>query len=577
MAQSHINEPGRTPIALRRPERGLKDTFLGVTRQNFGLQMLAGVTLLAIAIPEQLATSQLAGVPAFLAMIAFITATLVFVLFGSNPIVSVGADSTIAPLFAVVLVRFAPVTTPLYLELAAATAVVTGIGVLSVGLFKLGWLADFLSVPIVTGFLCGIGAIIIVHQLPSALGVASGGTSITQRLHTVFSELGHVSGWSVALAFGTLVVLVIGERLNAKLPWALAAIAVATVLAVALKLDQHGVKQLGAVHAGPPEWHLRWLSTGQWGVVLTTSVTLVIVILSQTAATSRSAADELGVDSDLSRDFVGVGLANVAAGLVGAFPVDASPARTTVARLAGGSTKLVGLTAAVIAIALSPLGRYAHTIPLAALAGVLIFIGARLIKIDVMMRVWRSSRIEFMFALISALGVIFIGVEQGIAIAVGLAILDQTWRSARPHMIVLGRQVGTTSWEPLGDDGVAPVDHTTVVLFDNDLFFANAGIFRREVHDVLEKFPATRHFVIDGAAMAEIDFTGMTILSQVYDDFRMDGISLSFARVNDRVKEELAKSFDPAIRGVSTYPSVNAAVVALEVGLSSPPTGEAQS
>jgi MFS superfamily sulfate permease-like transporter len=231
----------------------------------------------------------------------------------------------------------------------------------------------------------------------------------------------------------------------------------------------------------------------------------------------------------------------------------------------------------VIAIALSPLGRYAHTIPLAALAGVLIFIGARLIKIDVMMRVWRSSRIEFMFALISALGVIFIGVEQGIAIAVGLAILDQTWRSARPHMIVLGRQVGTTSWEPLGDDGVAPVDHTTVVLFDNDLFFANAGIFRREVHDVLEKFPATRHFVIDGAAMAEIDFTGMTILSQVYDDFRMDGISLSFARVNDRVKEELAKSFDPAIRGVSTYPSVNAAVVALEVGLSSPPTGEAQS
>jgi MFS superfamily sulfate permease-like transporter len=331
------------------------------------------------------------------------------------------------------------------------------------------------------------------------------------------------------------------------------------------------------VHAGPPEWHLRWLSTGQWGVVLTTSVTLVIVILSQTAATSRSAADELGVDSDLSRDFVGVGLANVAAGLVGAFPVDASPARTTVARLAGGSTKLVGLTAAVIAIALSPLGRYAHTIPLAALAGVLIFIGARLIKIDVMMRVWRSSRIEFMFALISALGVIFIGVEQGIAIAVGLAILDQTWRSARPHMIVLGRQVGTTSWEPLGDDGVAPVDRTTVVLFDNDLFFANAGIFRREVHDVLEKFPATRHFVIDGAAMAEIDFTGMTILSQVYDDFRMDGISLSFARVNDRVKEELAKSFDPAIRGVSTYPSVNAAVVALEVGLSSPPTGEAQS
>jgi SulP family sulfate permease len=363
MANPQTNAATRTPIGLRRPARGLKQTFIGVTRKNLGPQILAGVTLLAIAIPEQLATSQLAGVPAFVAMIAFITATLVFVFVGSNPIVSVGADSTIAPLFAVVLVRFAPVSTTLYMELVAATAVITGLAVLGVGLLKLGWIADFLSVPIVTGFLCGIGVIIIVHQLPSALGVASGGTSIIQRVHTVISELGHVSGWSVAIALGTLVVLVVGEKLNARIPWALGAIAVGIILAVALHLQQHGVTELGAVHVGPPTWHLHWLTSGQWGVVLTTSVTLVIVILSQTAATSRTAADELGVEANLSQDFVGVGLANVAAGLVGAFPVDASPARTTVSRLAGGSTKLVGLTAAVIAIALSPLGSYAHTIP----------------------------------------------------------------------------------------------------------------------------------------------------------------------------------------------------------------------
>jgi MFS superfamily sulfate permease-like transporter len=534
-----------------------------VTRQNLAPQILAGVTLLAIAIPEQLATSQLAGVPAFVAMIAFITATLVFVFFGSNPIVSVGADSTIAPLFAVVLVRFAPVSTTLYMELVAATAVVTGLAVLAVGLLKLGWIADFLSLPIVTGFLCGIGVIIIVHQLPSGLGVASGGTSIIQRLHTVVSELGHVSAWSIALAFGTLIVLVVGEKVNARLPWALGAIAVAIVLAVALKLEQHGVKELGSVHVGPPTWHLHWLAAAQWGTVLTTSVTLVIVILSQTAATSRTAADDLGVDTNLSRDFVGVGLANVAAGLVGAFPVDASPARTTVARLAGGSTKLVGLTAAVIAIVLSPLGSYAHSIPLAALAGVLIFIGARLIKVGLMARVWRTSHIEFLFAAISALGVIFIGVEQGIAIAVGLAILDQTWRSARPHLIVLGRREGTTSWEPLSEEDVAQVDHTLVILFDNDLFFANAGIFRSKVHDLLVQYPTTHHVVIDAAAMAEIDFTGMTILSQLLGDFKKDGTTLSFARVNARVQHELTKSFDPAIRALSTYESVDAAVVAL--------------
>jgi MFS superfamily sulfate permease-like transporter len=563
MAKPLTPNESRTPIGLRQQPRGLRDTLRGVTRANYKGQVLAGVTLLAIAIPEQLATSQLAGVPAFIAMIAFITATLVFVFVGSNPIVSVGADSTIAPLFAVVLIRLAPVSTTLYFELVAATAVVTGLAVLAVGLLKLGWIADFLSLPIVTGFLCGIGVIIFVHQLPSALGVPSGGTSVVQRVDWIAHHLAHVSAWSIALAVGTLVVMLVGEKINPRLPWALGAIAISTVLCVALALENHGVTELGSVHVGPPTWRLHWLSSGQWGVVLTTAVTLVIVILSQTAATSRTAADDLGVDTNISRDFVGVGLANVACGLVGAFPVDASPARTTVSRLAGGSTKLVGLTAAVLAIVLSPLGKYAHSIPLAALAGVLFFVASRLIKVELLKKIWRANRIEFLFAAISALGVIFIGVEQGIAIAVGLAVLDQTWRSARPHMVVLGRRDGTTSWEPITESDVSLVDHALVALFDNDLFFANAGIFRREIHLLLAQYPTTQHFVFDAVAMAEIDFTGMTILSQVVADLEKDHVSMAFARVNTAVKETLAKSFDPTIQKIPIYESVDEAVTAL--------------
>ncbi len=563
MAKPLTPSESRTPIGLRQEPRGLRDTFRGVTRANYRGQILAGVTLLAIAIPEQLATSQLAGVPAFIAMIAFITATLVFVFVGSNPIVSVGADSTIAPLFAVVLIRLAPVSTTLYFELVAATAVITGLAVLAVGLLKLGWIADFLSLPIVTGFLCGIGVIIFVHQLPSALGVPSGGTSVIQRVDWIAHHLAHVSAWSVALAVGTLVVMLVGEKINPRLPWALAAIAISTVLCETLALATHGVTELGSVHVGPPTWRLHWLSSGQWGVVLTTAVTLVIVILSQTAATSRTAADDLGVDTNISRDFVGVGLANVACGLVGAFPVDASPARTTVSRLAGGSTKLVGLTAAVLAIVLSPLGKYVHTIPLAALAGVLFFVASRLIKVELLRKIWRANRIEFLFAAISALGVIFIGVEQGIAIAVGLAVLDQTWRSARPHMVVLGRRDGTTSWEPITESDVSLVDHALVALFDNDLFFANAGIFRREIHQLLATYPMTQHFVFDAVAMAEIDFTGMTILSQVVADLEKDHVTMAFARVNTGVKETLATSFDPAIQKIPIYESVDEAVTAL--------------
>ena len=178
MAKPRATEHARTPIGLRRPARGLSETFLGVTRQNLAGQMLAGVTLLAIAIPEQLATSQLAGVPAFVAMIAFITATLVFVVFGSNPIVSVGRGLDDR---AALCRRAGAVRAGLRRRSTWSSSPRRRSSPVSpsssVGLFKLGWIADFLSVPIVTGFLCGIGVIIIVHQLPSALGVASGGTS----------------------------------------------------------------------------------------------------------------------------------------------------------------------------------------------------------------------------------------------------------------------------------------------------------------------------------------------------------------------------------------------------------------
>ena len=562
MASSN-EQTSRTPIALRRPARGIKQIFLGVTRANFAGQLLAGVTLLAIAIPEQLATSRLAGVPAYIALIAFITATLVFVVVGSNPIMSIGADSTIAPLFAAVLIRLAPVSTTLYFELIAATAVVTGLVVMAIGLLRLGWIADFLSLPIVTGFLAGIGVIIIVHQLPSALGVSAGGTSVIQRLSSLSHVLAHVSGWSIALALGTLAVLMVGEKINGRIPWALGAIVVTTILAVAFSLATHGVVELGAVNAQLPTWRLHWLSGSQWSIVATTAVTLVIVILSQTAAKTRTSSDDLGVSSDISRDFVGVGLANVAAGLVGAFPVDASPARTTVARLAGGRTKLVGVTAAILAILLSPLSHYAHSIPLAALAGVLFFIALRLINVDQLRRIWHTSRVEFLFALISLLGVVLIGVEQGLAIAVALAILDQTWRSARPKMFELGRHVGTTSWEPMGPPNVELVDHALVVLFDNDIFFANAGVFRREVHQLIATQPATKHFVMDAVAISDIDFTGMTILAQVVDDIAKDGVSFTLARVNDTVRASLQKSSDAAVRGLAIYESVDDAVNAV--------------
>jgi MFS superfamily sulfate permease-like transporter len=158
------------------------------------------------------------------------------------------------------------------------------------------------------------------------------------------------------------------------------------------------------------------------------------------------------------------------------------------------------------------------------------------------------------------LGVILVGVEQGLAIAVGLAILDQTWRAARPQMVVLGRRAGTTSWEPLSQKGVESVDHTLVVLFDNDIFFANAGVFRRELHQLMVKYPDTKHLVIDAVAISDVDFTGMTILGQVVGDLKKDGVSIVLARANEHVRHSFHASFDKVLRDVKFHDSVNTAV-----------------
>lgn len=551
-----------TPIGQRVPSRGLGETFIGVTRENLPSQLLAGVTLLAIAIPEQLATAQLAGVPAFTAMIAFIVATLIFCFAGSNPIVSVGADSTIAPLFAFALLRISLPGSSQYLELAAMTAVVTGVILIGIGLFKLGWLADFLSLPIVTGFMCGIGVIIIVHQLPHVFGVAGGGDSVVQRLDTLVRNFHHVSAWSIALSLGTVAIMVVGEKVNPRMPWALGAVLLGSIVSGLFSLGNHGVQELGSVIVGWPTWRLTWFSMHEWSVVVTTALTLVVVIMSQTAATARTSADEIGVADNLSRDFVGVGIANVAAGLVGTFPVNSSPARTTVTRLAGGRTRLVGLAAALGALIVSPFASVAHTIPLASLAGVLLFVAGRLIKVAQLKVIWRTSRPEFVLSIVAILGVVLLGVELGLAIAVGLAILVRTWRSARPRTVEMGRRIGTTSWEPYPGKDVERVNHVLVVLFDEDIYFANAGAFRRELHDRLKEQPLTKHLVLDAEAITDIDYTGLVTLGQVVEDLVRDSITIALARVRAQVRNELASAPSKAVRAIPIFESVDEAAIA---------------
>ena len=280
------------PAALFPSLHGYKSSFAGA-------DALAAVTLLAIAVPEQLATSRLAGMPPISAFYAFIAGTVLFAILGSNPQMSVGADSTIAPLFAVGIAHLASTDSARYVDLVGILAVTVGVIVALVGLLRLGWIANFLSAPIITGFLGGVAVIIVVHQLPDLLGLSSISGSTLHRLRVVAERLDQTNSWALAIGVVTFVVVAAARRVDRKLPGALVALIGSTIVVGVLGLHSHGVAVLGSFAHGAPRFGLVVLSWSALGSVVPVAAVVALVVLSQSAATTRAFADQGGYEVDV--------------------------------------------------------------------------------------------------------------------------------------------------------------------------------------------------------------------------------------------------------------------------------------
>ena len=343
--------------------------------------LVAALTLLAIAVPEQLATARLAGMPPITGWYAFVAGSVMFALLGSNPQMSVGADSTIAPLFAVGIAAVASAGSPDYVALIGILAVMVGVAVALVGLLRLGWVAEFLSAPIISGFLGGVAIIILVHQLPDLLGLPGASGSTLHRLGVTLSGLHSINGWALGIGVGVFAVVVVAERVDRRLPGALVGLISSTILVAALNLRARGVMVLGASAHGAPYLGLHGLCWSALGAVAPIAGVVALVIVSQTAATTRAFADQGAYEVDVNRDFLGVGAGNVLAGLVGAFPVDASPPRTAAVVSASGRTQVAGLAAAGALVLLTPAVALLEDLPLATLAAILIFVATRIVHI----------------------------------------------------------------------------------------------------------------------------------------------------------------------------------------------------
>lgn len=536
-AANPVGTPARWLSPLLFSLHGYKRSFLPA-------DAVAAVTLLVIAVPEQLATSRLAGMPPITGFYAFVAGSVLFALLGSNPQMSVGADSTIAPLFAVGVAHLAASGSTSYIDLVGILAVMVGLIVALVGLLKLSWIAEFLSTPIILGFLAGVAVIIAVHQLPDLLGTPSASGSLIHRVAVAVDHLNHANGWSLGIGLGSFAVVVAAERIDRKLPGALAALIASTLLVSLAGLQAHGVAVVGSFAHGAPRFGLRGLSWSRLGSVAPIAGVVALVVMTQSAATSRAFADKGGYDVDMARDFIGVGAGSIVAGLSGSFPVNASPARTAAVESAGGRTQVVSLAAAGALVLLIPAAGLLKDVPVATLAGVLLFIATRLFHVRDLTSIAHFSRFEFALAAVTLLVAALVGVEQGIAIAVVLAIFDRARLSARPQLHVLGRITGTTSWVPVElEANVDQVPGVLVVLFATPLWYANAVHFRGEVAAMLTRGEEPlRAVVLDAVGMHDIDYTGSHALSVVLDKLEQQHVEFVVARAGSSLREGLDRS-----------------------------------
>jgi SulP family sulfate permease len=519
----------------------LARTLRGYRRNWLSGDLAAALALFVIAVPEQLATARLAGMPPITGYYAFIAGAAMFALLGSSPQLSVGADSTIAPLIAAGIGPLAAVGSSHYVELVAILAVCVGVLVMLVWLLRLGWIAELLSAPITTGFLAGVAVVIVIHQLPDLLGLPAVGGSNLNRLSTTLGHLADANAATAAIGLGTFALALGLERIDRRIPGALVALVAGTVVVAAFGLADDGVAVLGTIANGVPHVGLPGLSTHAIGRVAPIAGIVALVVVTQSAATTRAfaAADD---ERDVGRDLLGVGAGNVLAGLTGSFAVNASPPRTAAVVGAGGHSQVSGLVAAGLLIALVPATGLLTDVPLATLAGVLMFVAVRIFNVPELVAIGRFSRLELGLALVTLLAVVLIGVEQGIGVAVALAILDRTRLSARPRLHVLGRIPGSTSWAPLPSrDHPVPEPGLLVVLFATPLWYANASHFSAQLRSAIDAQPVVpRLVVLDALGMSDIDYTGARALAGVLDELERRQITFAVARAGDRARAGLA-------------------------------------
>jgi SulP family sulfate permease len=496
--------------------------------------LIAGLTLAAIAIPEQMATARLGGFSPQIGFFAFMAGSLGFAMFGGNRFLSCGADSTITPIFAGGLALLAAAGSPDYQALAIALALMVGVMLMASGIFRLGGIANLLSIPVMVGFLAGIAVHILVSQMPGVLGLPPPGGSTLDRIGVLAHQLSQANIFTVCIGLGVLAVVLASEAISARIPGALIGLVAATAAVVSAGLESKGVRVVGTVPAALPTLSFPEVSPEHWARLVPLAFVVVVVIMVQTAATTRSFPSDPHQPADVDRDFLGAGAGSIFAGLFGAFPVNASPPRTSIVSETGGRSQLSGLSAAIIVLALLAFGTtLLQHVPDAALGGILLFVALRIIRARQIAAIWRQSKGEFLLIVATAALIIVLPIQQGAALGITLSLLHGIWSTTRAQLAVFERVPGTTIWWPANPHIKGEqVAGTAVVGLQAPLSFLNAPSFRTDVLNILQaSTPNIKLLVLEASGMVEIDFTAAQVLLELFTACREQGVIVAVARL----------------------------------------------
>ncbi len=533
---THVSKRRRLPVPLF-------EGLLPVGKGRVPAEAMAGLTLAALAIPEVMGYTKIAGMPVVTGLYTILLPMALFAVLGSSRHLVVGADSATAAIMFAALTPLAAAGSPQYVALAGMLAIMAGGLLLLARILRLGFLANFLSRTVLIGFLTGVGIQVACGQLASMFGYSKAGKRPVAQVFNWAKDLGQTNLTTLAVSVAVIVVIVVGGRLLKRVPWALFAVIGAIVASAALSLSSHGVITIGSVQGGLP--HVSWPSipADDYAKLATTALSIFVVILAQSAATSRAYAAKFEDDFDENVDLVGLGVANLGAGLTGTFVVNGSPTKTEMVDEAGGRSQLAQLvTVAIVLLVLVLLTKPLSYLPEAVLAAVVFIIGVKLIDVKGMRTVWRQRPVEFGVALATTAIVVILGVEQGILLAILLSIIAHLRHSYTPYDRLLVR-VEHKMWKSLPlESGAQARPGLLIYRFGASLYYANASRFSDEVRRLLkDATEPVRWFCLAGETLDDLDFTGSAVLARVLATLAKEGITFVACDIQQPVLRELER------------------------------------